>query len=128
MNDMFELARPIFSILSVILVLLITFFGTKFLATKMNRVVGSKYIKVVDKLLIGQDKSILIAKIGEKTMMLGVTNHCIEKICDLESDDLVNLTPELDPDAFKQFFQKSLKNQFCKENSVESEVHDENKL
>lgn len=128
MYDNVDLIGPIFSIFTVIFVLLITFFGTKFLATKMNRVVGSKYIKVIDKLFIAQDKSILIAKIGKKTMMLGVSSHGIEKICDLESDDLVDVTPEFDADVFKQFFQKSLKNQFRKENNVESEVYDENRL
>ncbi|MEG2295192.1 MAG: flagellar biosynthetic protein FliO [Oscillospiraceae bacterium] len=128
MNETLGLVTPIFAILSVMLVLVVTFFGTKFLATKINRVAGSKYIKVIDRLFIAQDKSILIAKIGEKIMMLGVSGNHIEKISDIETSDLVDITPQFDSDTFKHLFQKSLKNQFGKHNSVESEVHDENRL
>ena len=45
-------------------------------------------MKVLERTMFGQDKSLVVVKIGDKIMLLGVTAHHIEKIADLDESDL----------------------------------------
>ncbi|HHX57317.1 MAG TPA: flagellar biosynthetic protein FliO, partial [Clostridiales bacterium] len=45
---------------------------------------GGKNIKIIEKVALSQDKLLIIVKVADKTMLLGVTNNKIEKISDVD--------------------------------------------
>ena len=52
----------------VILVLLLAYWCSRFLGKNWSRVSGTRELKVIDQLQIGQDKRILLVKLREHTL------------------------------------------------------------
>jgi len=75
----------IVTILIVILVIVATFFTTRWMGSKMGIRSNSKNIKVIDRVLLTPDKSIIIVDILGQKMALGMTSQHIDKICDIDS-------------------------------------------
>lgn len=99
----------IYLVLVLIGVIALAYYVSKWLS-KRYAVQGqnTKYLKVIDRIVIGQDRSLCIVKVGEKSMLLGVTQHNISKICDLDSEDL----PEVKTNqaSFTNTLKSTLKN------------------
>ena len=72
-----------------IAVLIAAYFVTRFLGHRTIQTVSSKYMKIVDRIFIGNDKSICLVQIGEHFYLIGITNHHIECIAELNEKDLV---------------------------------------
>lgn len=73
-------------------------------------------IKIIERYYLGQDKAIIIARIGSKIMLLGVTGEHIDKIADLdESDIAVPQQTQSNGNAFLDNLKKAAKDhQFVK--------------
>lgn len=67
---------------------------TKFLGSKMTHLDASKYIKVIDRVPLGGDKSICIVQVGKHFYILGVTNHHVGNINEIAEADLVPLATQ----------------------------------
>ena len=50
----------------------------------MGQGTGSKYLKVIDRIMIGNDKSICLVQVGNHFYMVGITNHHIECLAKLD--------------------------------------------
>lgn len=70
-------------------VVFLAYFVSKWLSKKYaSNGQATKHLKVVDRLVLGQDRALYIVKVGEKAMLLGVTQHSIEKLDDIAIEDL----------------------------------------
>ncbi len=68
---------------------------------------GGKRLKVLDRAMLGNDKSVVVVSVAGKCMVLGVTAGRIDKICDLEvseEDYLKELYPENNQSGNGGFF------------------------
>ena len=85
------------SIMGIILVLFLTYYCTKWISTKTTLISKSKYISVIDKIMLGQNKFIAIAQICNKYYLLSITERNInilkelEEFQPLEQDDESNI-------------------------------------
>ena len=74
----------------------------------------TRYIKVVDKYVIGRDKFILLIKIDKKFYLIGITNNDIRLISDIDNlnnytetnDVLINPQPNKLMESFKEILNK----------------------
>jgi len=82
----------IFSIIGIILVLLLTYYSTKWISTKSSIGLKSKYINVTDRIMLGQNKFLAIAEINNKYYLLGITEKNINMLKEL--DDFLPLSEE----------------------------------
>lgn len=89
-----ELLHIIFIILGFVIVLFLAKFTTKFLGKKMSYSKTTKHIRVVDRMFIGNDKSICIIQIGNRFFAVGITNQHVDLICELSEADLMPLSVE----------------------------------
>ncbi len=101
----------LFILVIFISILAMTYFVTKLIG-RGYIVQGSaaKHIKIIDKVFIGKDKTLLIIQSAGKTMLLGVTAHHIEKLCDLDEQELSLIVPDTSEPAFLDMFKNALKN------------------
>lgn len=81
------------SLLGVIGLIFLTYFGARWLNKKFN--FGSTFgasssIKIVECASVAQDKQLMIVSVGGKYMLLGVTPGSISKICDLDDYEITN--------------------------------------
>ena len=70
----------------VILVLLLAYWCSRFLGKNWSRVSGTRELKVIDQLQIGQDKRILLVKLREHTYLIGVSQAGITLLTEAEGD------------------------------------------
>jgi len=103
-----DIWHVILLVVSFIAVLAVAYFVTRFLGTRMGQVTGSKYLKVIDRVMLGNDKAICLVQVGVRFYMIGVTNHHIECLAELDDKDLIPL--ESKPVAFKGLLDKYMVN------------------
>ncbi len=101
-----------------ILVLLVSFALVVVCAYYATRLLGKRYgiqnsgsgrIAILDRTFVGQDRQILIVEVADKTMLIGVTANHIEKLCDLDPDQLPSLPEKPQDVTFKGLLDGMLK-------------------
>lgn len=85
-----EYFKVILSLVGIVILILATYFGVKWMTRKVQTRPGS-IIKVVERVNLTQDKSIVIVTVGEKCMLLGVSPAHVEKIEDLDKDEITSI-------------------------------------
>lgn len=75
-------------LVALVITLLIMFLSYKVLGTKVNNLNKNKYIKIIEKSQLSKDNSIFIVKIGKKGYVMTSTSQSMEKIDELNEDDI----------------------------------------
>jgi len=88
----------------MVIVLMATYFGSKFAASKYKRYPSSKYMKVLDQLYITKDQAIIMMQIGGKNVILGLTNQSINMLSEVDAADVSPL--ENEPSVVTDFGKK----------------------
>lgn len=105
-KDIFSL---VLSIIGIILVLFLTYYSTKWLSTKSNFAMKSKYINIVDKVMLGQNKYMAIAEICNKYYLISITEKDIKIIKELEGFIPLPVAKAENDMEFSNIFNKILK-------------------
>lgn len=79
--------KLLFYTLLLIIVLVITIYGTKFIANNAKRFTNSKYMQTIDILSLGTNIKLAIVEINGKMYILAITNNSIKKIDEISKDD-----------------------------------------
>lgn len=95
-----EIFSLILSIIGIILVLYLTYYGTKWLSTKTILANKSNYMNIVDKIMLGPNKYIAIVEITSQYYLISITESNINILKELE--DFQEL-PNIDQDAPETF-------------------------
>ncbi|MFV0314200.1 MAG: FliO/MopB family protein [Anaerotignum sp.] len=82
----------VFTFVSVIAILFLSYWLTKYIGTKTMRHTTSKHMEIVDRLPITQDKSVIILKAEKKYYLLSLSQNDIRLIKELT---------DVDEDAFQ---------------------------
>jgi flagellar biosynthetic protein FliO len=98
------------SLAGIILVLFLTYYGTRWLSVKTNLTMKSRYMNIVDKIMLGQNKFLAIAEVNNKFYLLSITEKNINILKELEDFQLLpDENPENNMD-FNKIINKFLKN------------------
>lgn len=82
------------SLVGFVFIIALAYFLLRLLGKKYQTAAsGTGYIKVMDRINVGPDRTLCIVRAAGKTMLLGVTPHHIELLGDLEEDKLVAPPP-----------------------------------
>jgi len=84
-----QITSIILGLIFFILILIAAYFSTKYIGKRYGlKVNGGKNIKIIEKVTLTQDKMLVIVRVANKTMLLGVTNNQIDKISDIDESSL----------------------------------------
>lgn len=93
---MWDRASGIVSLLSMVLLLCLVLA----MAYYATRLIGKRYapsnsnnMRIIDRMMLGPDRAVFIVEVAGQTMLLGVTPHHIERLCELDSDKIEIATP-----------------------------------
>ncbi|WP_313370120.1 flagellar biosynthetic protein FliO [Sedimentibacter sp.] len=87
----------------------LTYYSTKWLSTRTNSAMKSRYINIVDKIILGQNKFLAIAEICSKYYLLSITEKDITIIKELKDfQPIPDTKPENNPE-FSNMLNKFLK-------------------
>lgn len=82
--------KMVLYILAFIAVLIGTYYCSRFIATMQSGACKSKHMKIEDKLILTKDNTIEIIKVGERHLMIGISNNNISILRELNEEDLVH--------------------------------------
>lgn len=83
-----DTVKAIVYILAFIAVLFASYYCCRLMASLQRGLSGSKYMKIEDRLILSRDKSLLVVKVGERYLLIGVTNDNTTLVCELDAEDL----------------------------------------
>ena len=94
----------------VIAVLFAAWWFTRKIAGGGRLGVQSRYMKVIDRIPVSQDKSIILVRVGDSIYMAGVASSGITLLATLREEDLETIAPQMDSPLgnvdFKELIQK----------------------
>jgi len=76
------------SLAGIIFVLLLTYYLTKWIAVKGSNISKSKYIHIIDRIMLGQNKYLAIIEISNKYYLMSITDQNINIIKELNELEL----------------------------------------
>ncbi|MCP1102518.1 flagellar biosynthetic protein FliO [Aequitasia blattaphilus] len=106
-----EMITAIGTLLIICVFLYMVYFLTRHLG-KIGKVRGNaKYMKILDQMSIGQDRSLMIVQINSEYLLLGATGQEIKVLEKLEEVERVNEGEDSNPELpdFKQLMEKLTK-------------------
>lgn len=80
-----------FSLLAVSLVVVMAYLTSRYVSKRYASMAMGKYMRVVDRLVIGQGQQLLLVETGDVIICLGVSGQHIEKLCQLSKGELVEM-------------------------------------
>lgn len=90
-----------------VIVLVIAYYTTKFVAVRTNGNLKATNVEVIETYRISNTKFIQIVRLGEKYMAIAVTKEQITPLCELSEDEIVKIeAPSANTEAFKNIFDK----------------------
>ncbi|MDF2566599.1 MAG: Flagellar biosynthesis protein FliO [Oscillospiraceae bacterium] len=107
-----EIISLIFSFIGVVLILILIVYGSKWIIKKHSFSVRSKHIKVIDRVVLGQDKSIIVAEICNEKYIIGVSGQQITLLKELGEVDFGDEDKDV-PTDFATIFGELVKKQIA---------------
>lgn len=108
--DQFESILTILSALAaLIFVLAVAYVTMRWMGQKLPTQSVSRIIKVRDRVMVGQDKCLLVVEVGDKVMLIGMTSHAVEKLCELDDPQLILDAKVSNGQGFSAVFKDTLK-------------------
>lgn len=100
----------IFTLIMVVVILYLSFLFTRYMAKSSTKISGTRYMKILDKIPLGQDKHLVMVKINKKFFLLGVSGQAISMLSEIKEDDIVpiedfNKYDRISVDGFKSILQ-----------------------
>ncbi|HHW71080.1 MAG TPA: FliO/MopB family protein [Clostridiales bacterium] len=115
-----EYIKVIFVLLGFILILFAASFATKLIGQKYVKLRHSKYIKIIDQIMLGRECWLYIIQIGEILLLVGVSNDSIKVLKELKCNDLIPISEESNA-KFSDLF-----NKYARKQNNKDDVEDTN--
>lgn len=99
----------VFTLAVIILILYLTYVCTKMIGKNSIHRGKSRYIKIVDQIVLAQDKSVAIVQVGEQYHLIGIASGQITMLSEVDESQLIPLTTSettQQPPDFKELLLK----------------------
>lgn len=113
------------AILMIIAVVVLAFYSTRWLGKRMGGSASGRYLTVIDRVSLGQDKYLAVVKVGHKHLLIGVSSGSVTNLGELDEQDLAAAQPPPQPPSFGDAFKHSLKQYGLFNTGKRDKEHDE---
>lgn len=112
MDKLGLIVNLLFTTIGVIIIIFFAYFGTRWISTKYKNMTSGKYIKILERIALSQDKMLVLAQLNDKVYFLGISGQHIETITSMDSSELPKVEEENHlKNDFNAIFKELLKNQ-----------------
>ena len=94
--------------LGVLFILLLAYLCTKWILKKYKGPSAGRYVKVIERTPLAQDKMLMLVEVNKQAYLLGITGQAITTVCSFDSDQLPP-KPAEPAMGFKSAFEEALK-------------------
>lgn len=115
LNDT-QMTNVVVYILSFVIVILLAYFVSKFIASKSMNLHTGKSMKIIDVMNLGNNNKITIVKILDNIYILGVNNNGIDILDKIEDEErLQDINIQNEDNIFHNYLNKSIKDYLNKD-------------
>lgn len=76
------------------IIIYLSYICSKYLGKGLVRSSSSRYMRLVDQMLVGQNRSLAIVQIGTQYLFLGITQEQIQTLAEISEEDLIPLSTD----------------------------------
>lgn len=76
------------------IIIYLSYVCSKYLGKGLIKGSASRYMRLVDQMIVGQNRSLAIVQIGARYLFLGITQEKIEALAEISEDDLIPLSTD----------------------------------
>lgn len=110
MGNVLDSALTILSTITALaFVLLLAYVLLRWMGQKMPAQTGSHHIKVLDQVMLGRDKCLMLVRVAEKTVLVGMSPNSVDQICEIEDPENLLDIPAPEQPRFSDYLKDSLK-------------------
>ncbi len=81
------------ALIAMVAVIYLSYLFSKYLSLGASKINGAKYMRIVDRLFLGQDKFMMVIQIGDRYYLAGVTGQNVSLMKELAGDELIEMEP-----------------------------------
>ncbi len=81
----------IMPLMGVLLIIFLAYWGTKWIAKRYNRLSSGKYMRILERVSLGQDKCLLLVEMAGKIFFLGVGPQGVDTIEVFQKDQIAEM-------------------------------------
>ncbi len=82
-----EFGTTFFYIVVMVAIIVAAYLATKYL-TRKSGAAKSRQMRILDRMMLGKDKHIVLLEVGDKNLLIGVTNQQINVLGDIDGETL----------------------------------------
>lgn len=84
----------IFTFVAAAAIIYLSYLCSKYIGKNMNKSSSSKYMRLIDQIVLGQDKHIAVIEVSDKYLLVGVTAGQINILTEFQKNELEPLMKE----------------------------------
>lgn len=88
--------RVIGTFIAAALIIYASYLASKYIGKGLGKGTGSKYMRLIDQITLGQDRHIAIVQVGGKYLLIGVTSGQVNVLTDIQDEELFPLEPDIE--------------------------------
>lgn len=108
MESLYEGATIVGSLVVMVLVIALTYYGSRWYAGKMSKTSAGKFIKILDRVAFGPGCTISVVQAGERFYLMGISDKNIQMLCELNDFDPGELSAPQEQMPFGQIIKSFL--------------------
>ncbi len=93
--------RVIGTFIAAALIIYASYLASKYIGKGLGRGTGSRYMRLIDQITLGQDRHMAIVQIGGKYLLVGVTSGQINVLSEVQDEELFPLEPDTEEGVSK---------------------------
>ncbi|EOS74629.1 flagellar biosynthetic protein FliO [Dorea sp. 5-2] len=93
--------RVIGTFIAAALIIYASYLASKYIGKGLGRGTGSRYMRLIDQITLGQDRHMAIVQIGGKYLLVGVTSGQINVLSEVQDEELFPLEPDMEEGVSK---------------------------
>lgn len=94
-------------ILSLALIILMAYVIIRVFGKQVNRRFRGRWLQVIDELIVGPNRGVVLCEVGGRILALGVTDHSINVLFEVNDEDLIKEMLAAGPEAPEEWSQLS---------------------
>lgn len=99
-------------ILALPFILILIYLSLKYGGSKLQHIQNGKYIKILERVALSKENSLLVVRIGEKGYVISSTNNNIQILSEVSSEEIskieeTKIIPQYS--SLKEFYEKVIK-------------------
>lgn len=111
-------------VLSLLIIIVLIFLLVKFFQRQMPFTRSGRWMRILDQVVIGQNRALILAEIAGKIYVLGITDHNITKLLEIDDPSKVALfSAEEMEEVYSNSLWKRTLEQFCGDNRWSRQKH-----